>query len=94
LNSTFENYPKEKMLETDRVTLSKSIEPTHYSLELSPDFTTLVHIRIYVCIYIYILTHADICMYLCIYTYKHASIHTHIFICVYEYPYMYIYTHT
>mmetsp|Transcript_12349 Transcript_12349/g.11966 ORF Transcript_12349/g.11966 Transcript_12349/m.11966 type:complete len:881 (-) Transcript_12349:131-2773(-) len=29
------------MLETDRVTLSKAIEPTHYSLELSPDFTTL-----------------------------------------------------
>ena len=29
------------MLESDRVVLSPLITPTHYSLELSPDFTTL-----------------------------------------------------
>lgn len=29
------------MLASDRVLLSPLIEPTHYSLELSPDFTTL-----------------------------------------------------
>jgi hypothetical protein len=52
------------MLETDRVTLSKAIEPTHYALELSPDFTTLVCIYVFISILIhtYIFTH--ICMYM------------------------------